>query len=274
MNKIKNHNVAVIMSVYKSDDPEALIESVNSILNQSYKCDLFLYQDGPVPEVTQEVIDRFRVNSSVHYYRGEENSGLAFALNRLIDKVIGNGYHFIARMDSDDIAHVDRIFEQVHYFNNNPSVDVCGTSCREFGASYALDEKHLPTTHEQLLIFSITRCPFIHPTVMFRESVFSDGNRYPTNTLLTEDMALWFELLSKGYRFGNINKVLLDYCLTEDTINRRKGLGKAMSEVRIRTRNMFILKQFSFKNLLLIYSRVVFHLMPSFLVKIAYKKAR
>ena len=269
-----NQNVAVIMSVYRLDSPLALKGAIDSILNQTYACDLFIYSDGTIPLGLEQIIDEIITNTRVKYFGSEKNSGLAFALNQLIDIVIVSNYQYIARMDSDDISRVSRIERQVNYFNDNPTVDVCGTSCREFGASYALDEKHLPQTHDELLSFSIARCPLIHPSVMFRSSVFVSGNRYPTNTALTEDMALWFNLLKKGYRFGNINEVLLDYRLNENTIDRRKGMGKALSEVRLRTVNMLALKQFSFKNVLLICSRIIFHLMPSSLVKLAYKKAR
>lgn len=262
------------MSVYRSDDPDALINSVNSILNQSYICDLYLYRDGKVSEVLQETIDNITQNSRIKYFFSNKNSGLASALNTLIDEALKGDYQFIARMDSDDISRSERIAKQIAYFNENLDIDVCGTSCREFGASYALNEKHLPKTHHELVDFSIIRCPLIHPSVMFRSSIFIDGTRYPTNTAFTEDMALWFDLLKKGRKFGNINEVLLDYHLNENTIERRKGFTKAVSEVRIRIYNMFLLKKFSFKNIFLIFSRFAFHLMPSYLVKLAYKKAR
>lgn len=109
---------------------------------------------------------------------------------------------------------------------------------------------------------------------MFRTKVFLDGIRYPANALLTEDMALWFYLLSLGLKFANINEVLLDYRLNEDTLSRRMGAKKALNEVKIRTRNMFVLKRISFKNVMLIASRFVFHLMPLYFVKLAYSKAR
>lgn len=266
--------VAIIMSVYKDDEASALVNAVNSMLNQTYPCDIFIFRDGDVPANIQNIIEKIIKKPRVNFFYGDQNVGLARSLNKLIDQVIKSDYKFIARMDSDDISRSDRIAKQVAYFNVHSTVDVCGTSCREFGANYALDEKHLPRTHEQLLNFSITRCPFIHPSVMFRCSVFIDGNRYPTDTALTEDMAFWFDLLKKGYKFGNLNDVLLDYRLNENTIDRRKGIGKAISEIRIRTNSMFALRQFSLKNCLLIYSRIIFHLMPSFLVKLAYKKVR
>lgn len=270
----KKEKVAVIMSVYRSDHLDALTEAVESILNQSYICDLYLYRDGTVPLTLQKAIDEFSRHPRVSYHYSETNLGLAFALNKLVDEVLHKEYDFIARMDSDDISRVNRIEKQVDYFNKNNNIDVCGTSCREFGASYSLAEKHLPTSHNELLNFSIVRCPFVHPTVMFRSSVFIDGNRYPVDTDLTEDMALWFELLNGGYQFGNLSEILLDYRLNEDTIKRRQGLNKAISEIRIRTINMISLRKVTLKNALLIYSRAVFHLMPSYLVKLAYKNRR
>ncbi|HIF9547446.1 TPA: glycosyltransferase [Photobacterium damselae] len=266
--------VAVIMSVYKSDFPDMLEVAIKSILKQSEKCDLLIYQDGHIPQELSDILNEYLGRNEIQIFINPVNKGLAFGLNYLINIALKQGYDYIARMDSDDISRPTRIEQQVNFFENNKNIDVLGTSCREFGASFALDEKHLPQSHEELLDFSITRCPFIHPSVMFRASVFTKGHRYPENTTLTEDMALWFQLLNDGVRFANLNEILLDYRLNENTINRRKGFKKAMSEINIRARNMLSLKQVSFKNISLIGARIIFHLMPSSLVKLAYKKAR
>lgn len=218
--------VAVIMSIYKHDVLPYFIDAVESILNQSYPCDLFIYRDGCVSESIQSYLDSISSLPQVKCVYSPVNEGLAVALNCLIDKVVELDYEYVARMDSDDLSRANRIEKQVFYFNQNINVDLCGTSCREFGASFSLEEKHLPCDHESLLDFSISRCPFIHPSVMFRSKVFRDGVRYPTDTAFTEDMALWFSLLRKGYRFGNVKEVLLDYRLNEKTIFRRKGLKK------------------------------------------------
>ncbi|HEC3079442.1 TPA: glycosyl transferase, partial [Escherichia coli] len=167
-----------------------------------------------------------------------------------------------------------RLKVQLNFLESNTDIDVLGTSCREFGASFALKEKHLPTSHDELKDFSITRCPFIHPTVVFRRRVFDKGYRYPIHTTFTEDMALWFDLLNAGFKFSNINEVLLDYRLSENTVNRRKGIKKALSEIKVRFHNMISLKQVSVWNVTMIFARIIFHLMPNFLVKLAYKNAR
>ncbi|MCD9513360.1 glycosyltransferase [Photobacterium carnosum] len=271
---MQQSNVAVIMSVYRSDDPKMLKISIESILNQTAKCDLLVYQDGEISRELSTILQQYVKDGCLTLFVNDINKGLAAGLNFMINYSIEQGYKYIARMDSDDISRPTRIEKQVNFFENNNNIDVLGTSCREFGASFALDEKHLPKTHEELLNFSIIRCPFIHPSVMFRSSVFEKGIRYPENTVLTEDMALWFLLLNNGFQFANINEILLDYRLNENTINRRKGFKKAMSEINIRTKNMISLKQVNIKNISLIGARIVFHLMPSSLVKLAYKKAR
>lgn len=269
-------NVAVILSVYKSDNPSDLNIAIQSILNQSYaKVELFIYQDGAVPYEIECILNSYSSRPDIHITRSLINIGLAKALNILILKVISiNKFSFIARMDSDDISHKSRIEKQVQFMEKNIEVDVCGTFCHEFGASFSLYEKRLPISHDELMDFSITRCPFVHPSVMFRVSVFHSGVLYPTKTTLTEDMGLWFDLLSRGFRFANLEEVLIDYRLNENTISRRKGVKKALSEVKIRGYYMFVLNKVSFKNVFLILSRIVFHIMPSKLVKLAYRKMR
>ncbi|OMQ23059.1 glycosyltransferase [Serratia oryzae] len=270
-----DYKVAVIMSVYRLDELKHIELAINSILHQTQPCSIFIYQDGPVsPDVSGLLLSIAQDNKNVTLLCSEKNNGLAHALNAMIDCVLSKGYDYIARMDSDDISHLNRIERQVNYLEKNPDIDILGTFCREFGATYALKEKHLPTTHDELVNFSVTRCPFIHPTVMFKSTVFSKGVRYPTNTCLTEDMALWFLLVEQGFKFSNLDEVLLDFRLNENSIKRRKGLSKAISEFKIRARYMFISKKFSLKNLLFISLKFFLHLLPLSLLKLMYKYAR
>jgi len=269
--KISSVKSAVIMCVYHSDESSALKLAVDSILNQTTPCDFIIYQDGLVGNDISKILEDYSKLDSVKHFRSDINRGLAFGLNYLINYALSEGYSFIARMDSDDISYPNRLEKQLKFFEENPEVDVLGTFCREFGASYALDKKSLPITHDDLVEFSITRCPFIHPSVMFRSRVFERNYRYPENTKLTEDMALWFDLLNAGFIFSNLNEVLLDYRLNENTIYRRKGLNKAFSEIKIRIKNMRSLNKVTLKNIVLIYLRIVFHLMPSTLMKFVYK---
>lgn len=268
-------SVAVIMSVYRTDSFNFVKDAIDSILSQTYPCTLYLYQDGPVSTDISRLLDTItNTNDNVILIVSDVNRGLAYALNVMIEHVLSEGYDFIARMDSDDISRPTRIAKQIAYFKQHPDVDVLGASCREFGASYALVEKHLPKSHAELVDFSVARCPFIHPTVMFRTRLFFNGVRYPTDTKLTEDMALWLKLIEDGYRLANLNEVLLDYRLNENAIKRRQGIGKAISEFDIRFKHMRAMKKCTPKNMILISSRLLFHVFPLSVIKILYKFAR
>ncbi|WP_039970707.1 glycosyltransferase [Vibrio halioticoli] len=262
--------IAVIMSVYKSDNLYYFETALNSMLNQSYKCDIYIFIDGEIDKGILDIIYSYSKLDNVFYVKSNVNIGLAKALNNLIDLIIEHDYDYVARMDSDDISHSDRIEKQVGFLNENSDISVVGTACHEFGASFALDKKVLPTNHDDLRRFSVYRCPFVHPTVMFRSSIFNCGVRYPEDSPLTEDMALWFKLLDLGHRFSNINECLLDYRLNEDTLIRRGGFKKGIIEFKLRMKYMLKLKLISIKNILLISSRLVFHILPERVLKKMY----
>ncbi|EMT6576666.1 glycosyltransferase [Providencia rettgeri] len=269
-------SVAVIMSVYKNDKLTHVKEAIESVYQQEDIAPLILvYVDGKIPQQQFSYLESLHDRNIIELTFSKNNQGLSFALNTLIDKaLVYPNVEYIARMDSDDISLPQRLKKQKYFMDAHTEVDILGTACEEFGTSYALVEKKLPSYHPDLENFSITRCPFIHPSVMFRRRVFEQGNRYPTHTCFTEDMAFWLELLYKNYKFHNLPDVLLRYRLEENTMTRRAGLSKAKSEVSLRLGYMFLLNKFSFKNMFLIYSRYFFHLLPPKIMALAYKHLR
>ncbi|MEW2740108.1 glycosyltransferase [Providencia sp. PROV130] len=264
------------MSVYKNDKLTHVKEAIESVYQQEDIAPLILvYVDGKIPQQQFSYLESLHDRNIIELTFSKNNQGLSFALNTLIDKaLVYPNVEYIARMDSDDISLPQRLKKQKYFMDAHTEVDILGTACEEFGTPYALVEKKLPSYHPDLENFSITRCPFIHPSVMFRRRVFEQGNRYPTHTCFTEDMAFWLELLYKNYKFHNLPDVLLRYRLEENTMTRRAGLSKAKSEVSLRLGYMFLLNKFSFKNMFLIYSRYFFHLLPPKIMALAYKHLR
>lgn len=179
--------VAVAMTVYKNDSDEYLAEALDSLCDQSFRnLSIFIGVDGPVTDAINNVLGIYSRNyENVFLVQFKRNRGLASTLNDLIDVIIKEGiFDYIVRMDSDDICLPRRVERQVQYMENNREISVSGTFCEEFGAEFALKKKVVPENHEDLVDFSVARCPFIHPTVMFRSKVFADGIRYPTTSRL------------------------------------------------------------------------------------------
>ncbi|MCZ8485316.1 glycosyltransferase [Vibrio lentus] len=101
-----NNNVAVAMSVYKSDNSEHLEMAILSVLNQSHsKFDLFIEVDGSIPSSTRGVLSKFDTLANVFVNYNSLNEGLATRLNQIINTVVEkDNYGFVMRMDADDVS--------------------------------------------------------------------------------------------------------------------------------------------------------------------------
>lgn len=265
---------AVIMCIYIADNASFVKLAIESIINQTVSNHLYIYLDGPIAEDVHELLKRYQSNQSIFIIDCQENHGLAYGLNYLINQALANEYDFISRMDSDDISIPNRLYLQEKFLDFNKNIDIVGGYCSEFGSDYAMEVKKVPLTQEKIIIYSALRCPFIHPTVMFRSKIFLSNIRYPVNTSYSEDLALWFILLKKGYQFANIPHVLLKYRTTDDTLVRRRGFKKAKSEFFLRYGYMKTMNLLSPSRLFFLVAKFLFHIMPVYVTRFFYKRMR
>jgi hypothetical protein len=203
------------------------------------------------------------------------NEGLAYSLNEGIEYILNHlDVQYIARMDADDISLPSRIEEQVSLLDNNDGVDVVGTDIIEFNEISGSEfYKAMDTYHEKMLNRIIKRSPFNHPTVVFRKCVFESGLRYKASLKNTQDYYLWIDLLAAGYKFYNINKPLLRFRIDEN-FHKRRGVSKALNDVRSRIYAFKNLNNVSLSNILYVFALFFLRLSPEFLKKVIYKYAR
>lgn len=271
--------VAVIMSVYKNDKYEYVKLAVNSIIQQSYDNLYFIViSDGEVDISVSSFLHELSLNKTSFIYLNErkENKGLAYSLNECIDYVINNlDVKYIARMDADDICFLDRIHTQVDFLENNLLVDVVGTDLIEISnEGVELFHKKMKYYHNDILSNLIKKCPFNHPTVMFRISVFMDSNiRYNSKLMNTQDYYLWVDLLAEGCIFANISKPLL-YFRIDDSFHSRRGWNKAINDLHSRLYAFKRLNVLSFSNVLHVVFLFLLRLAPSSIKTFAYKYLR
>lgn len=227
--------VSVVMSIYK-EPVDFLKKSIDSILNQSYSnLEFIIINDNPDGAYLDEFISSYKDNRIV-YLKNSKNLGLAKSLNKAIK--ICNGY-FIARMDADDISYSSRIEKQVIFLENNLKIDVVGSFAT------LIDEKGLEkgafkvkTTIGLTKIASLLGVPFIHPTVMFRDKVFSEHNFYYNPEFTTaQDFELWSRLLHK-LNGSNLPFPLLYYRESEQQLSKNKIIDQTTFFVRALDSNL------------------------------------
>ncbi|AWB01065.1 glycosyl transferase [Vibrio harveyi] len=265
------------MSVYSGDRDEWIKESIDSLLVQSYRADIFIAVDG---NVTNEVIDTLKGyeakhdNIKIQFY--ETNEGLATRLNDLIDTVLSSNvlYKYIARMDADDVALPHRIESQVNFLEDNSEISVVGSSVIEVDEyNSPLFTKIMADSHDDLAENIIRKCPFNHPTVVFRSSVFLSGFRYLSGIKNTQDYYLWVQLLSNDYKFSNLKEPLLYFRVSND-FHKKRGVKKAINEFNARVYAMKTLSKLSVLNVVFTVSLLLIRVSPKFISKFAYRYMR
>ena len=97
--------VSIIMSSFNEE--QYISDSISSILNQSFEDFEFLILDDGSSDRTYEILESFtKLDKRVKIFKNEKNLGLTKSLNILISN---SNSKYIARQDSDDISHRDRL---------------------------------------------------------------------------------------------------------------------------------------------------------------------
>ena len=222
---------SVAMSVYKNDSPVYFDRALESITDQqTIKPDeIVLVVDGPVPEETNGIIEKYSKKYNLKAIRLETNAGLGNAL-KIATESCSN--ELIARMDSDDVASADRFEQQLLFFAENPNVDIVGGDISEFvnDETNIVSYRVLPTSDKELKRFLKKRCPFNHMTVMFkRTSVFNAGGYLDLH--YNEDYYLWVRMFLNDSCFANTGSILVNVRVGENMYRRRGGKEYYRSEV-------------------------------------------
>ena len=218
------HNISVLMSVYKNDIPKNVELAVESVVNQTLKPkQIVMVVDGPVGEEIDKCLKALEQKYGLmKIVRLKENVGLGKAMAE------GTKYcteYFIARMDSDDISDPNRFEKQMKVFEKHPELDVVGSNGQEFYVEQQnlAGVKKVPETNEEIVKFLKSRCPFFYMFFMMKKDMLEKAGGYK-HWLWAEDWYLWIRMCLAGAKFYNIQENLVQIRIDEHTFERRHGL--------------------------------------------------
>ena len=229
--------ISVIMSAYNAE--KYLEESINSILIQKdVSFELIVINDGS----NDNTLSLLK-NLSAKYDRikiiDKQNEGLPVALNIGIKASMGT---YIARMDADDIAEVNRLKMQADFLDRNGDIDILGTFVTAFG-----DDKeriwNFPITKEACDVALLFMNPLAHPTVMFRKSVAEHIGYYDTSFDYDQDYEYWARA-SALHGITNLPLPLVNYRIHEKQMGSVFSKSERISSQK-RTQ-LFLLKEMGF----------------------------
>jgi glycosyltransferase involved in cell wall biosynthesis len=221
------------MSVYNGE--RYLKGAILSILSQDFTDFEFIIVNDGSTDKTLDIIKEFHENDSRIKIISREKKGLIASLNQGIDIAQGD---FIARIDADDIAMPNRFSQQLEFIKEN-NLSICGTwatKINEVGQKVGVIT--YPPVDNRIKIFTLFHNPFIHPSVMFKKSVFITIGGYNKNYTHSEDYELWTRFVFK-HKAGNIPRELLQYRIHSGQITQKNKLMMRVRGLIVRILSVF-----------------------------------
>ena len=191
-------DITVIMCVFNERE-KFLKESINSILQQSMGNFEFLIVNDGSSQNTYNLLESLKSQDSrIVLIHNKVNIGLTKSLNIALQRAHGQ---YIARMDSDDISHPDRLKQQLELMEENKDYVMCG--CQ---ASFINEEdqpirqiKSKFNTYLLIKIFHPLLNQFFHSAFFIRKKVLIDNNiKYDEDFNYSQDYGLTCVLLKYG----------------------------------------------------------------------------
>lgn len=263
--------ISVLISVYKSERAEYLNDAIKSIWTQQTikPNEIILIKDGPLTPELHNIINYWAetLGDKLVIITNHVNLGLTKSLNKGIDIA---KHEFIARMDSDDISHPDRLKKQIEYLTKNPNISVVGGSIQEFNQyNTCIGVRNYPSTHDDVIKYICKASPLAHPAVMIRKAVFDQGIRYNENYRTSQDIQLWFDIINKGYKIANIHDIVL-YFRHDEGVFKRRNKSKANNEFRIYMKGIYSMYGILSWRYIFPIIRYIFRLAPTYIIKKGY----
>ncbi|HIP25042.1 MAG TPA: glycosyltransferase family 2 protein, partial [Archaeoglobus profundus] len=208
----KNPLISIVMSVYNGE--KYLVESMESILDQTYRNFEFIIIDDGSTDSSLQIIQSYREKDNRIILISRENKGLPYSLNEGIRLSKGK---YIARMDADDISLPRRLEEQIIFMEKNRDIGICGCSILDLDTN----SKWILTSYDKRLkVELLFLSAFAHPSVMIDRKMMIENNLFYNETFFqSQDFELWTRM-AEHTKFANLKTPLLRYRILEDSISR------------------------------------------------------
>ena len=183
--------ISVIMCVFNG---EAYVENaIRSICNQTYKDFEFIIIDDGSTDNSLSIIRECMKNDSRIVLVTNKHEGIVYSANLGIDRARGE---FIARMDSDDIAHPLRFEMEHHVLEKKPQIGVVSTQGFYVYNYEKIKYIKRPIHSDEIAYSLISNNKIINSSTMFRKELIQN-KAYSYEFNLMEDYYFWVSLIGK-----------------------------------------------------------------------------
>jgi glycosyltransferase involved in cell wall biosynthesis len=203
----------IVMTVHNTR-PDHLLEALHSITKGQTIWngqEVIIVHDGSTDHRTRSLLHSMNVGKwfpFVTIYQMAENKGTPSALNFARSRV---KTEWIAQMDSDDIAHPQRLEQQFKLAAKHPEAAVIGTNLFCFYDDDITRTSFFRSTHKLKPTRRTGDNPYWltnHGTVIYKKAAVEAVGGYNEALRRTQDVDLWRRMFLAGHQFRNVESVL------------------------------------------------------------------
>lgn len=232
----KEPKVSVIMAAYNSE--KFIEESINSILNQSFKdFELIIINDKSKDNTRNIVEGMQKRDPRIILINNKKNGGPAKSRNNGLKIAKGK---YIAILDSDDLSEKRRLETQYNYLEKNPNIFLVGSSAIFIDEGGRRLYKFKKYNRPKILSWRLPKsCGIIHSSVMYRNEGFLYDETFPC----AQDYKFYLEALSKGKILTNLPYFLTKYRVSKGSISSSKKKEQIYYREKVKRKYSFLRKK-------------------------------
>ena len=204
--------VSVLMPCYNAS--RTINEALESINRQTLSDIEIIAVDDGSDDNTLEILNNWTDREDRLKIISNQHSGIVDALNTGLTACESK---YVARMDSDDRSHPDRLQQQAEYLDSHLEIGVVSCKVKGFpqthvrrGFELYMNWLNELQTNEQIRREIFIESPLPHPSVTFRRDQIIKAGGYLDNGW-AEDYDLWLRLYLSGAGFAKIPQYLLEW---------------------------------------------------------------
>ena len=216
--------VSIILPVYNGE--KYLEESINSVLNQTYKnIELIIVNDNS-SDSTLSIAEVFKQKDNrVKVITNKTNLKLPMSLN--IGFANANGEYYTWTSD-DNFYDLNAIEKMVSYLESHPNdAMVCADFIKLNEKTNKIEVLNLNVSPQNMINSNCVGACFL-----YRKSVANLVGEYNKNKFLVEDYDYWLRIMLKG-DIGHISKTLYTYRIHNESLT-----GTRMNEILLKTKQI------------------------------------
>lgn len=247
MNEIASNLPLVSIIVLSYNSSKTILDTLNSILSQSYTKIELIITDDCSEDNTVEIVNLFLSNHGNKFKKfnlisSEKNTGISSNINRGLEVSTGEWIKLIA---ADDTMLPNCIEDNVIFVMNNSCARIIQSSSLYFKEDikperflYKRDvtKEFIAKNNNPVYQYHILKwAPSINaPTIFIHKSIFQQVGFYDTTIASFDDWPMWLKISRVGISFYSMDKVTICYRVSSSSFSNKDRDIKIYSNVYLK----------------------------------------